>query len=255
MAKNVATAQNELMILEDDLLSAGTGLEDTEAGDYAIPFIRVLQSGSPQLKKSHAKYIAGATQGMMFNTVTNELYDGDEGMLIVPCAYSKKHIEWIPRDSGGGIVNAEHTAEILQSCTQNEKKKYILENGNEVQETAQYFALIVNNPEEPEEALLSFTSSQLNFSRRFNSMLRTARVKNSSGNLVLAPMFANVYRLKIVEQSNDLGNWYGFTCEKESGTPLDIARLALDFMKAARSGEVQIKQEALADEDGEEIPF
>mgnify|MGYP003646072334 FL=1 len=256
MAKNIATTTSELLVLDDDLLSGGTGLEDTEAGDYAIPFIRVLQSGSPQLKKSHAKYIEGASQGMMFNTVTNQLYDGDEGILIVPCAYTKKHIEWVPRDSGGGMVNADHTAEILKSCTQNEKKKYVLENGNEVQETAQYFALIVDNPDEPEEALLSFTSSQLNFSRRFNSMLRTARVKNSAGELVLAPMFSNVYRLKTVEQSNDLGSWYGFTCDKESPTPLEIARLALSFMKAARSGEVQVKQDALSDEESDEdIPF
>ena len=117
----------------------------------------------------------------MFNTVTNQLYDGDEGLLVVPCAYTKKYIEWVPRDAGGGIVNADHTADILKECTQNDKKKYILANGNEVQETAQYFAMIVNNEEEPEEALLSFTSSGLGFSRRWNSMLRTARVKTQQG--------------------------------------------------------------------------
>tara|TARA_R110000772_G_scaffold263475_1_gene383243 strand:+ start:458 stop:1243 length:786 start_codon:yes stop_codon:yes gene_type:complete len=258
--KEVAQASSgEVLVLDDDLLSGGTGLEDTDAGDYAIPFVRVLQSGSPQLKKNHAKYIEGAAQGMMFNTVTNQVYDGDEGLLVVPCAYVKKYIEWVPRDSGGGIVNSDHSVDILKECTQNEKKKYTLNNGNEVQETAQYFALIVNSEEEPEEALLSFTSSQLNFSRRWNSMLRTARVKNSAGDLVLAPMFANVYRIKTVEQSNDLGSWYGFTAEKEKGTPMPIARLAREFMTAARSGDVKVKQESAVDDDtvvaGDDIPF
>jgi len=257
MSKEVAKANvGEVLVLDDDLLSSGTGLEDTSSEDYAIPFIRVLQSGSPQLKKNNGKYIEGAAQGMLFNTVTNELYDGDEGILVIPCAYTKKYIEWVPRDSGGGIVNSDHTADILKSAVQNEKKKYILNNGNEVQETAQYFALIVNNELEPQEVLLSFTSSQLSFSRRWNSMLRTSRVKNSAGETVLAPMFANVYRVKTVEQSNDLGSWYGFTAEKEKATPLELARMARDFMTAARSGAVTVKQEAAVEEEcGEDILF
>jgi hypothetical protein len=255
-SKEVAQATaGEVLVLDDDLLSGGTGLEDTDSGDYAIPFVRVLQSGSPQLKKNHAKYIEGASQGMLFNTVSNAVYDGDEGILVIPCAYTKKYIEWVPRDAGGGIVNSEHTVDILKSATQNEKKKYLLANGNEVQETAQYFAIIVNNEEEPEEALLSFTSSQLSFSRRWNSMLKTSRVKNSAGDMVLAPMFANVYRIKTVEQSNDLGSWYGFTVEKEKPTPIDLARLARDFMTAARSGNVQVKQEGAVDEESGDIPF
>ena len=255
-SKEVAQATaGEVLVLDDDLLSGGTGLEDTDSGDYAIPFVRVLQSGSPQLKKNHAKYIEGASQGMLFNTVSNAVYDGDKGILVIPCAYTKKYIEWVPRDAGGGIVNSEHTVDILKSATQNEKKKYLLANGNEVQETAQYFAIIVNNEEEPEEALLSFTSSQLSFSRRWNSMLKTSRVKNSAGDMVLAPMFANVYRIKTVEQSNDLGSWYGFTVEKEKPTPIELARLARDFMTAARSGNVQVKQEGAVDEESGDIPF
>ena len=255
-SKEVAQATaGEVLVLDDDLLSGGTGLEDTDSGDYAMPFVRVLQSGSPQLKKNHAKYIEGASQGMLFNTVSNAVYDGDEGILVIPCAYTKKYIEWVPRDAGGGIVNSEHTVDILKSATQNEKKKYLLANGNEVQETAQYFAIIVNNEEEPEEALLSFTSSQLSFSRRWNSMLKTSRVKNSAGDMVLAPMFANVYRIKTVEQSNDLGSWYGFTVEKEKPTPIELARLARDFMTAARSGNVQVKQEGAVDEESGDIPF
>ena len=223
-SKEVAQATaGEVLVLDDDLLSGGTGLEDTDSGDYAIPFVRVLQSGSPQLKKNHAKYIEGASQGMLFNTVSNAVYDGDEGILVIPCAYTKKYIEWVPRDAGGGIVNSEHTVDILKSATQNEKKKYL--------------------------------SSQLSFSRRWNSMLKTSRVKNSAGDMVLAPMFANVYRIKTVEQSNDLGSWYGFTVEKEKPTPIDLARLARDFMTAARSGNVQVKQEGAVDEESGDIPF
>lgn len=256
--KQVAEKKDsEVAVYDTDLLSEGTGLEEASSNDFAIPFLRVIQAMSPQLKKSDGKYIEGAGQGMLFNTVTNEVYDGDEGVLIIPCVYSKQWIEWVPRTQGGGFVSSDHDASILEKCSRNDKKEYILDNGNEIKETAQYFSLIVNDEAEPEQVLLSFTSSQLGFSRRWNSMLRTARVKNAEGTSVLAPIFSYIYRVRTVEQSNDLGSWYGVTAEREKPTPIELARLSLDFMKAAKGGSIVVKQESGADagEDSEEIPF
>ena len=256
--KQVAEKKDsEVAVYDTDLLSEGTGLEEASSNDFAIPFLRVIQAMSPQLKKSDGKYIDGAGQGMLFNTVTNEVYDGDEGVLIIPCVYSKQWIEWVPRTQGGGFVSSDHDASILEKCSRNEKKEYILDNGNEIKETAQYFSLIVNDEAEPEQVLLSFASSQLGFSRRWNSMLRTARVKNAEGTSVLAPIFSYIYRVRTVEQSNDLGSWYGVTAEREKPTPIELARLSLDFMKAAKGGSIVVKQESGSDaaDDSEEIPF
>ena len=58
---------------------------------------------SPQLQKQNGSYIPGASAGDMYNTVTNEIYAGEEGISVVPCAYNKKFIEWIPREKGGGV--------------------------------------------------------------------------------------------------------------------------------------------------------
>ena len=41
---------------DDTLLSGGTGLEETTTEDFAIPFIRVLQSNSPQVNKRSKRY-------------------------------------------------------------------------------------------------------------------------------------------------------------------------------------------------------
>ena len=80
--KQVAEKKDsEVAVYDTDLLSEGTGLEEASSNDFAIPFLRVIQAMSPQLKKSDGKYIDGAGQGMLFNTVTNEVYDGDEGVL------------------------------------------------------------------------------------------------------------------------------------------------------------------------------
>src|SRR4051812_27693664 len=43
-----------------------------EKGDVALPFMRVLQSNSPQVKPKNAKYIDGAQEGFFFNSATNK---------------------------------------------------------------------------------------------------------------------------------------------------------------------------------------
>ena len=254
-----ATAGEVLVLEDDDLLSEGTGLESVGTEDYALPFLRVIQSGSPQLKKSDPnKYIEGAEEGMLFNTLTNQCYKGEEGVAVIPCAYTKKYIEWVPINKGGGFVRDDHPSNILSQTQKNDNRQFILPNENEIVETSQYFLILIENEESPEQILLSCTSTQLTFARRWNTMLRTAQVKNAAGTSVLAPMFSYIYRLKTAAQSNNFGTWHGLSVERERPTPLPIARIAKDFMVAARAGEVEVKQEGALDEVEDEnsnIPF
>jgi len=261
-SKKVAEQQaSDLIPFDDDLLSQGTGLEEAQSGDYAIPFLRILQSMSPQLKKSDGKYIAGAEEGNFFNTVSESVYDGTEGVLIVPCAYKKKYIEWVTRENGGGFVSDAHDASSLKSCKKDDSGRFIMENGNQLAETAEYYCILVEDENSPEQVLLSLTSSQLGFSRRWNTMLNNARVLNKAGDAVQAPMFSFTYRLKTIPQSNDQYSWMGLSIDKEGQTSMPLATAALDFMKAARQGTVQVQQEqesvstTTEEEDEVDVPF
>ena len=236
-------------VFDDDLLSEGTGLEETTADDFAIPFIRVLQNTSPQLIKNNGKYIEGASAGDLLNTVTNEAYDGVEGLSVIPCAYTKKYIEWIPREKGGGLVNANHTAEILHQCKRDEEsRRYYLSNGNEIVETAQFSVLAYKGDEAPSQAVCAFTSTQLGAARKWLTMLRMARVQNSKGQSVQAPMFAYTYKLTTTSQSNDKGSWQGYSVNQEGPTSMELALVAKEFMTAARQGEVEVKHEQTRDD-------
>tara|TARA_R110001592_G_scaffold24457_4_gene94274 strand:+ start:51 stop:824 length:774 start_codon:yes stop_codon:yes gene_type:complete len=240
VAESKATA---ISTFDDSLLSGGTGLEETTTEDFAIPFIRVLQPMSPQLQKQHGSYVAGASAGDLYNTVTGEAFDGETGISIVPCAYNKKYIEWIPREKGGGLVNASHDISILSSCTRNQDdRRYYTKDGNEIVETAQFFVLVVKDGT-AQQAVLAFTSTQLGVARKWLTMLRMARVQNSKGDSVEAPMFAYTYKLSTTTQSNDKGSWNAYTINQEGATELSIAMMAKDFMGAARSGDVEVKQE------------
>tara|TARA_R100001086_G_scaffold248701_2_gene186302 strand:- start:2941 stop:3705 length:765 start_codon:yes stop_codon:yes gene_type:complete len=239
-------ATTDVVTFDDTLLSEGTGLEETTVEDFAIPFIRVLQPMSPQLNKASGSYVEGASAGDLYNTVTNSVYSGDKGIVLVPSAYIKKYIEWVPREKGGGLVNANHDISILSECRKDpESRRYYTKDGNEIVETAQFYVLVLDP--EPQQAVIAFTSTQLSVARKWLTMMRMARVQNSQGQNVEAPMFAYTYRLTTTSQSNDKGTWNSFSISQEGQTSLADAQIAKTFMTAARSGEVEVKEEQLND--------
>ena len=250
MAEKKEVAQKEataMTTFDDSLLTGGTGLEDTTTEDFAIPFIRVLQPTSPQLQKADGKHIPGASAGDLYKTVTNELYDGEKGVSVVPCAYNKKYIEWIPREKGGGLVNPNHDISILSKCTRDdETRRFYTPEGNEIVETAQFFILLTEPS--PQQAVVAFTSTGLGVARKWLTMLRMARVQNSKGEAVEAPMFAYTYTLSTVTQSNDKGTWNSYSINQEGATDLAIAKIAKDFMSAARAGDVEVREEQQRDD-------
>ena len=78
---------------EDD---AGQGLNMTQE-DLALPFLKVLGQLSPECNKRDAKYVEGAEPGMIINTVTNEIYNGEKGIDVIPVHYKRQYIEWQDR--------------------------------------------------------------------------------------------------------------------------------------------------------------
>ena len=90
VVKKESTAVANIM---DDLYeAAGQGMETIGADDMQIPFLRILQPLSPQLIKNDPKFIKGASAGDIFNTVTGEFWEADEGVDVLMCAYTTKFL-------------------------------------------------------------------------------------------------------------------------------------------------------------------
>ena len=84
VARKESTAVANIM---DDLYeAAGQGMETIGAEDMQIPFLRILQPLSPQLIKNDPKFIKGASAGDIFNTVTGQFWEAEEGINVLPCA-------------------------------------------------------------------------------------------------------------------------------------------------------------------------
>jgi len=216
---------------------AGAGFEGTNKDDFSIPFLSILQSGSPQCKKSDGAYIKGAEEGMLFNSVTDEILDGDVGVVVIPCAYQRRMLEWVPKDSGGGFRGEYLPEEAPQVVGRDEKGKDLLANGNNLSDTRSHFVLL-EGEEGLSPVLLSMASTQLKKSKRWMSLMQAFRHAGQA-----MPMFARRYRITTIPESNEHGSWFGWKIVPE-GLVTDASHYqqAKDFREAVTAGAVKVER-------------
>jgi len=189
--------------------AAGRGLENVSNDDITIPRLAVVQAGSPQRKKKDEKYIEGAEEGHIFNTVTNKLYDV-EGITVIPCGYRKSYVEWVPRESGGGLVAIHDMKPEGTTVDPKSKKSFLGE--NQIVDTAEHFVLIKSD-DSWEAAILTMTSSNLGVSRKWNTLLKMKKM-NIKGQMVEPPSFLYMFKLSTINAENDLGSWFKYKIEE-----------------------------------------
>ena len=233
---NVTTKQSGALAKLDFVADSGMGLENMDKGDLALPFLKLLQSGSDETKKKHAKYVDGAEAGMFYNTVTKKLYDGEKGIEVIPVFYKMTYPEWAPfeRREGRPISN-DRGPEILKETTQNNSNKDVLSNGNEIIKTANHFVII--NGERPEKALMTMKSTQLKVSRGWNSLMEDQfETDPKTGKSIPAPMFSRIYRLKSVENAGSNFSWHGYNIAMlKKVDDIAIYQMARDFYNSLKN--------------------
>ena len=86
---------------------ANMGMDKMTQEDLALPFLKILGQLSPEVNKRDGKYVEGAEPGMIYNSVTGEIFNGDKGVNIIPCYYKLEYVEWRDRgkDGSGAPVN------------------------------------------------------------------------------------------------------------------------------------------------------
>ena len=129
---------------------AGGGFENQSQQDRSMPFLQVLQTGSPQCKPRDPKQIQGATAGMVINTVSGKLYDGERGFILIPSFTEHVFVEWVPRDDGGGFVG-RHTIDseiVAQARARTRDRRLKTPDGkHDLVETFYVYGLVFDIPE------------------------------------------------------------------------------------------------------------
>ena len=226
---------------------ADKGFEQMGANDLALPFLKVLGQLSPQVTQGDPAFIADARPGMIFNSVTQDLFDGQRGIEIVPCYYKLEYLEWTDRQEGANAPVNTYPADsdILSQTKRDEQNLDRLPNGNYIQETASHFVLRVEDGQPQETALMSMKATQRKKSKMWNSMMRSVKEKRSDGKGFYTPaMFTQRYLLNTVLEKNAKGTWYGWKISHvgpvQNQMTLDAA---MGFYDSCMKGNVNVKYE------------
>jgi hypothetical protein len=214
MENNVATKKEgglpSTALYEGD---AHAGFENVKTSSLALPILKLLQNGSGEAQKRNQNYVEGAEPGMLLNTVTKKLYNGAEGIEVIPCHYKLEYQEWADFGTGSGRPeNIFDASSGILSNTKNEMGKDRLDNGNYILTVGQHYVLI-RDGNSTENALISMSSSQGKVSRKWNSMMMSITLDGEKGPYT-PPSFSHKYRLTSVLNSGKGNQWYGYNVAK-----------------------------------------
>lgn len=249
--------ENKSLSMVPDFMDEGDfggGFEGADNSAYAIPFLQILQKMSPVVDKDDAKYIEGAQAGMLFNSVTQQLFDGKEGTTIIPCSYKRSFIQWGGREGAEKGFKGEFTPEQIEEMTA--KGEIVASEGklfkpekdgsfhekksDRYEDTRLHFVLVDDGSGNFTQAMLSLSASQIKASKMLMTALQQKKIDTPRGRAT-PPTFANLVKVTTVGMKNDQGTW--------SGLRMDLDGLVTDkllyedakaFYKAVVSGAVNV---------------
>lgn len=218
---------------------AGAGLEDMSREEQIIPFIRILQTNSPQVWDEDAKTgTPGVKAGMFFNTATGETYDGGtKGLLFVPVSRDHNFVEFTPRNLGGGFVGVRSEddplvlelraaqgqfGKLANGTTKRDNEGQPLD-GTEITESYYLYGLLLeeNEPQIEGETfaydtalasrvMLGFTSTQIKKYKGWVSRMDNFKYLGGDGKAKKPPMWAHVWRMTTTPEQNKKGKFRGW---------------------------------------------
>lgn len=243
------------------------GFENTTNDDFSIPFLDILQGQSPEVES-----LPSAKPGMFHNTVTDDLFEGKEGVSVIVVGTAHEYVEWRPRSAGGGIVGRHDvTSQIVKDAQAGSESFNDLKTpaGNDLVETF-YAYLILNLPEGPVPAVLSNSSTRI---RPYKAMMTKANmimVPTPDGRKVKPPLFAHKFRLTTEKRKNNDGEWHTYVVAFDSAdksaagarlAPTDpLFQAAVDFHEVIKAGAFVTNEEGAAKSRdssnvGDDAPF
>ena len=221
----------------------GLGTQSVTSKDVDTPRLKILESGSPQLKKGNAQYLDDAEVGDFCNVATGDVWRSE--IIVTPCDFHTRYLEW-PKVRGKSAPIHDHGEDpsILRRCVTNEKNQHTLPNGNRIEETA-FWYLLIQNGAQWDRVLFQLTSTRLKASRKWLTAIR-AETCMIDGKPWKPPLFWRAWTLRAVDAKNDMGDWSTFVAERgEQLIDLDKALLPLAraFSLDARAENLRFKPE------------
>jgi len=170
------------------------GNEDVAQEDLLIPRLEIVQSLSPCKDKAEAGYIEGAEEGMLYNTVSRELYG--KQVRVIPVMFRKEYLVFIDRKAGGGFRGSfkfrdEAVEQASVVAAEIDKKVEVVDAGV-------HFCLIGRKNQPLEQIAIVCTKTKLKVSRQWNSVILMGK----------GDRFSRTYGIEAVGEKNANGDKY-----------------------------------------------
>lgn len=257
MTKNTEKQSEQALIVPNtaaDLIIAmasdyegesGAGFENADIDSFAIPFLTILQDLSPQAdKKNKEQFIPGAVSGMFFNSVTQEVFDGDAGLIILPCYYKRVFLNWAKRSDGGGFRGEYQPIHPIVGQATRTAAGDELPDGTLLVDTRVHYVLILGGETGPQPAVISLASTQVKKSKQWMSRMEGLKLRRGDGSLFTPPMYAHAWHVMASPERNDRGSWYGWKMESpQLQTDHAIKQAAQEFRRRLVAGETTEQHE------------
>lgn len=234
---------------------AGAGMEGAGVESFAIPFLNVLQKGSPQVDEASGVAIDGAKAGMLYENISGQLIDGKTGLTIVPCAYRRVFLHWSESNGFQGEMLPEEVAKLRSAGVIVEHKNRLYmpekkgaeidpEETDRIADARNHYVLIIDNKTGAwRQALISLGSTQIKKSRALMTALASVKM-DVDGKLITPATFANLVKVTTVPESNDKGTWFGWKFELDGFVQSqDMYAAAKHFHKSVIEGQVKARYE------------
>lgn len=200
---------------------AGDGWDNTSQDDFTIPFLAIIQAGSPQVQENEGAFIDGAKAGNLLNTASQELFDGKDGVEFVPCYTQHLFVEWKNRqaDGGGFVATHESDSDVARAAkersTQFGKYTVPVEDGvdHDLVETFYIYGLVVAGEEIVTPCMISFSSTKIKAYKSIMTPMRQVKGR--------PPLFAFKLKITTVPEKNAKGNFHNFKIGFANGSAVD----------------------------------
>lgn len=260
MSKELTTnaTGTDLLKYED----TGVGFEDVGSDDMILPFIKVAQALTPEVEEQLCK------SGDLINTVSGEIYPGEEGFVFQPCHIQTLFVEWEPRAAGGAMVGKyePHDETVQAAIADNAGSDFgkLSVGDNDLVKTMYVYGLMLDETglEVDGFAILSFSQTKLKIVKRWITAMSMLRGKPS--------IYRNRAVITTQKEKNDFGTFYNFKIGPFDTSPLKsllspeehgaTIQAGADFRAMVLTGAAQAQDTTAASgpmptDTDDEIPF
>lgn len=238
---------------------AGKGMENVDRESMAVPFLAIMQKGSPQVDKDADSFVKGAEVGDFMLTTTSEIFK--ERVKLVFCGYRRVFLRWAPVESGGGFKGEVAVDEISRmkaaGDTVEREGKLFCANDDVLRDARIHYVLVVRADGTFTPAVVSMSSTQIKKSKMLNTQISNFICKDSRGKAFTPPSFGHLFEAETVAESNDKGNWRGWKLTRLGFVEdEELFRAAVELNKAVANEALRVdyaegqSHEATADGDG-----